>query len=153
VICNEATDSLCSDWGNRLRQDMACMCIGPTSRQTGIFRALRPYSSPAGEVARGPWHACLDEPTLADAILDRIVHGSHKMALKGESMRKLAKAPQLAHSMANADSWDRIATVIQDTSAGCPPSHGTLSAINGMRTLSAGSTCAWCAVASEAACW
>jgi DNA replication protein DnaC len=38
------------------------------------------------------WHAWLDEPTLADAILDRIVHGSHKMTLKGESMRKLAKA-------------------------------------------------------------
>lgn len=38
------------------------------------------------------WHAWLDEPTLADAILDRIVHGSHKIALKGESMRKLAKA-------------------------------------------------------------
>ena len=36
------------------------------------------------------WHAWLDEPTLADAILDRIVHGSHKIALKGESMRKLA---------------------------------------------------------------
>ena len=38
------------------------------------------------------WHAWLDEPTLADAILDRIVHGSHKIGLKGESMRKLAKA-------------------------------------------------------------
>lgn len=38
------------------------------------------------------WHAWLDEPTLADAILDRIVHGSHKIVLKGESMRKLAKA-------------------------------------------------------------
>jgi DNA replication protein DnaC len=38
------------------------------------------------------WHAWLDEPTLADAILDRIVHGSHKMALKGKSMRKIAKA-------------------------------------------------------------
>lgn len=30
------------------------------------------------------WHAWLDEPTLADAILDRIVHGSHKIALKGK---------------------------------------------------------------------
>jgi len=38
------------------------------------------------------WHAWLDEPTLADAILDRMVHGSHKMALKGESLRKLASA-------------------------------------------------------------
>jgi len=35
--------------------------------------------------------ARLDEPTLADAILYRIVHGSHKIALKGESMRKLTK--------------------------------------------------------------
>ena len=38
------------------------------------------------------WHAWLDEPTLADAILNRIVHGSHNITLKGESMRKLAKA-------------------------------------------------------------
>ncbi|MEO0769399.1 MAG: ATP-binding protein, partial [Cyanobacteria bacterium J06649_4] len=29
------------------------------------------------------------EPTLADAILDRIVHDSLRLALKGESMRKL----------------------------------------------------------------
>ncbi|XYI34437.1 IS21-like element helper ATPase IstB [Cupriavidus oxalaticus] len=38
------------------------------------------------------WPAWLEEPTLADAILDRIVHGSHKMALKGDSMRKLRQA-------------------------------------------------------------
>lgn len=34
------------------------------------------------------WHAYLDEPTLADAILDRIVHNAYKVELKGESMRK-----------------------------------------------------------------
>lgn len=34
------------------------------------------------------WHAYLDEPTLADAILDRIVHNAYKIELKGESMRK-----------------------------------------------------------------
>lgn len=38
------------------------------------------------------WHAWLDEPTLADAILDRIVHGAHKIALRGESMRKLRQS-------------------------------------------------------------
>ena len=31
------------------------------------------------------WHEWLDDPTLADAILDRIVHAAHKIALKGES--------------------------------------------------------------------
>lgn len=34
------------------------------------------------------WHEWLSDPTLADAILDRIVHGAHKIALKGESMRR-----------------------------------------------------------------
>jgi DNA replication protein DnaC len=33
------------------------------------------------------WHAWLEEPTLADAILDRLVHGAHRIALKGESLR------------------------------------------------------------------
>jgi len=34
------------------------------------------------------WHAWLNDPTLADAILDRLVHASHRVALKGESRRK-----------------------------------------------------------------
>lgn len=34
------------------------------------------------------WHEYLADPTLADAILDRIVHQSHKLNLKGESLRK-----------------------------------------------------------------
>jgi DNA replication protein DnaC len=35
------------------------------------------------------WHATLADPTVADAILDRLVHSSYKIALKGESMRKV----------------------------------------------------------------
>lgn len=34
------------------------------------------------------WHTYLADPTLADAILDRLVHNSYRLALKGESMRK-----------------------------------------------------------------
>lgn len=34
------------------------------------------------------WHQWLDDPTLADAILDRIVHSAHRIDLKGESLRK-----------------------------------------------------------------
>lgn len=34
------------------------------------------------------WHAYLGDPTLADAILDRLVHNSHRLNLTGESMRK-----------------------------------------------------------------
>ncbi len=34
------------------------------------------------------WHELINDPTLADAILDRLVHQSYRLALKGESMRK-----------------------------------------------------------------
>jgi DNA replication protein DnaC len=34
------------------------------------------------------WHDVIGENTIADAILDRIVHSSHRIDLKGESMRK-----------------------------------------------------------------
>jgi DNA replication protein DnaC len=33
------------------------------------------------------WHAYLNDPTLADAILDRVVHSSHRIALKGPTLR------------------------------------------------------------------
>lgn len=35
------------------------------------------------------WHDFLEDPTLADAILDRLVHNAHRLALTGESMRRV----------------------------------------------------------------
>jgi DNA replication protein DnaC len=37
------------------------------------------------------WHAYLGDPTLADAILDRLIHSAHRITLRGESMRKKDK--------------------------------------------------------------
>ena len=34
------------------------------------------------------WHEIIGDPTLADAILDRLVHNAYRINLKGESMRK-----------------------------------------------------------------
>lgn len=34
------------------------------------------------------WHEAIDHPTLADAILDRLVHNAYRVALRGESMRR-----------------------------------------------------------------
>ena len=36
------------------------------------------------------WHASIGDATLADAILDRLMHNAHRIVLKGESMRKKA---------------------------------------------------------------
>ncbi len=38
------------------------------------------------------WHAVIDEPTFADAILDRLVHTAYRLDLDGPSMRKLKAA-------------------------------------------------------------
>ena len=34
------------------------------------------------------WHAALGDPTLADAILDRLVHNAYRIKLQGPSLRK-----------------------------------------------------------------
>ena len=34
------------------------------------------------------WHEVIADPTVADAVLDRLVHGAHRLTLKDESLRK-----------------------------------------------------------------
>ena len=43
------------------------------------------------------WHAAIGDDTLADAILDRVVHNSHRITLKGDSMRK-KRTPKIESS-------------------------------------------------------
>ena len=39
------------------------------------------------------WHEAIGDPTMADAILDRLVHNAHRLQLAGESMRRRAAKP------------------------------------------------------------
>jgi DNA replication protein DnaC len=41
------------------------------------------------------WHDMIGEPTIADAILDRIIHNAHRVALEGDSMRRKKAARPL----------------------------------------------------------
>ena len=43
------------------------------------------------QMPSGQWHEYIGDPTLADAICDRILHNAHKIVLKGPSRRKEAK--------------------------------------------------------------
>jgi DNA replication protein DnaC len=45
------------------------------------------------------WHEALGDPTMADAILDRVVHNAYKMELDGDSMRKLLFQIDLTETM------------------------------------------------------
>ena len=40
------------------------------------------------QLPTGSWHAQIGDPTIADSILDRLVHNAHRVELRGESMRK-----------------------------------------------------------------
>jgi DNA replication protein DnaC len=40
------------------------------------------------------WHEIIGDPTIADAMLDRLVHNAHRLTLKGESLRKAAAKRQ-----------------------------------------------------------
>ena len=42
----------------------------------------------ASQIPISKWHEAINEPTLADAIMDRIMTNAHRFELKGESLRK-----------------------------------------------------------------
>ena len=39
------------------------------------------------------WHETIGEPTIADAIMDRLIHAAYLLDLQGESMRKKTAPP------------------------------------------------------------
>ena len=74
------------DWGltpmtDPQRRDLLELLEDRYGRKSTIVTSQLPVTS---------WHEAIGDPTLADAILDRIVHNAHKIELKGESMRKHA---------------------------------------------------------------
>jgi DNA replication protein DnaC len=61
------------------RRDFWEICEDRYQRRSTILASQLP-------VAR--WHEQVGDPTLADGILDRLVHNAHRLELKGDSMRK-----------------------------------------------------------------
>jgi DNA replication protein DnaC len=47
------------------------------------------YTVVISQLQTDQWYASIDDNTLADAILDRLMHNAHRLQLKGESMRKI----------------------------------------------------------------
>ena len=61
------------------RRDFLEICDGRYQRRSTILTSQLPVSK---------WHAQIGDPTLADSILDRLVHNAHRIELEGESLRK-----------------------------------------------------------------
>ena len=54
-------------------------------------RYQRRSTVPTSQLPISRWHEQIGDPTLADGILDRLVHNAHRIEMKGDSMRKRAK--------------------------------------------------------------
>jgi DNA replication protein DnaC len=59
-------------------------------------RAQRRSTLVASQLPVEAWHGAMGDPTLAEAILDRLLQASHRIALKGPSMRRTKPDPMVA---------------------------------------------------------
>jgi DNA replication protein DnaC len=70
-----------------------------TSRLLHTLSRVRSDGSlTATQVPIPEWHRRIPDPTLADAILDRLVHNAHRLEPKGESQRKLRAKRTMANT-------------------------------------------------------
>ncbi len=72
------------DWahaplGESERRDFLEICEDRYQTRSTILTSQLPVAQ---------WHEQIGDPTLADSILDRLVHNAHRIELRGESMRK-----------------------------------------------------------------
>lgn len=55
----------------------------------GVRGAVDPVTPVATQVPVAEWHVRFPDPTIGDAILDRLIHNAYRLNLKGESRRKI----------------------------------------------------------------
>ncbi|HEY6250045.1 MAG TPA: IS21-like element helper ATPase IstB [Candidatus Angelobacter sp.] len=64
------------------RRNFLEICDDRYNRRSTILTSQLPVTS---------WHAQIGDPTIADSILDRLVHNAYRLEMQGESMRKKKK--------------------------------------------------------------
>ena len=66
------------------RRDFLEICDDRYQRRSLILTSQMPVAH---------WHEQIGDPTIADSILDRLIHNAYRIELKGESMRKKRRKP------------------------------------------------------------
>jgi DNA replication protein DnaC len=69
------------------RRSFLEICDDRYGRRSTVLTSQLPVAS---------WHAQIGDPTIADSILDRLVHNAYRIEMNGESMRKKNKAKEAA---------------------------------------------------------
>ena len=78
------------DWamaplGENERREMWEICEDRYQARSTVLTSQLPVSR---------WHEQIGDPTIADGILDRLVHNAHRIEMRGESMRKKHIPPE-----------------------------------------------------------
>jgi len=70
--------------------------LGPEQRRDLLEivedRSGRGATLIASQIPVDRWHDLIGDPTIADAVLDRIIHNAHRIKLRGDSLRRKAAA-------------------------------------------------------------
>ena len=83
-VCSKTDLLIIDDWGlKRLDQQQSLDLLELLEDRYNLKSTIVAAQIPADK-----WHETIADPTLADAILDRLIHNSHRIELKGESMRR-----------------------------------------------------------------
>ena len=71
--------------------------LGPEQRRDMLEIVEERYGRGAtlitSQIPVDRWHDLIGDPTLGDAILDRVIHNAHRLQLSGESLRKKVAQP------------------------------------------------------------
>ncbi len=93
---------LIDDFGLRpLTAEQAAGVLEVVEDRSGLRSTIVTSQLPVAQ-----WHEALGDATIADAILDRIVHNAHRIELRGDSLRRpqtvAAPAPATSENAAHA---------------------------------------------------
>jgi DNA replication protein DnaC len=82
------------DWGpDRQRRDLMEIVEDRYGRGSILITSQLPTAT---------WHEVIGEPTLGDAILDRIIHNAYRLELDGPSMRKIKAGDETVSTSSSA---------------------------------------------------
>ena len=75
-------------WSGVVAEAMRAEGVPPTLLEVLEDRYERAATIITSQLSSKTWHAALGDPTIADAICDRLVHNAHVLKLGGPSLRR-----------------------------------------------------------------
>jgi IstB-like ATP binding protein len=98
-------------------------CVAPVAPDLEICDARYQVHSTllTSQLPVASWHPQIGDPTIADSILDRLVHNAHRIELKGESMREKTECENRRRALMNDRCPEGLSRAERGKGAQTPP--------------------------------